>query len=90
MHHMPTILPVGTQIVSHVPVRNPTGDVLFAAGAVGVIVKAPQDASHSYRVQFMDGSEHVLKPDQLAVRSHYQNPTAANTPVTSTKSDSVN
>ena len=69
------ILPVGTQVVTHIDVTNQTGDVLFAAGAVGIIVKSPVDTNHAYRVRFMDGTEISLKREQLAVRSHHQNPT---------------
>ncbi len=69
------ILPVGTQIVSHVDVINRAGNVLFAAGAVGVIIKSPVDITHAYRVRFMDGTEQALKRHEFSIRSHYQNPT---------------
>ena len=73
MTSLPLILPVGTQVVSHIDVTNTAGDVIFASGAVGVIVKAPLDATHSYRVRFMDGTEIAIKREQIAVRRHYQN-----------------
>jgi uncharacterized protein len=75
MSNLPPILPAGTQIVSHIDITNSAGDVTFAAGAVGVIVKAPVDATHAYRVRFMDGTEQSLKRGQFSVRSHHQNPT---------------
>lgn len=75
MSNLPSILPVGTQVVSHLDITNTTGDVTFAAGAVGVIVKSPTDAPHVYRVRFMDGTEQLLKRGQFSVRSHHQNPT---------------
>ena len=73
MNTLPLILSVGTQVVTHIDVTNTAGDVIFASGAVGVIVKSPTDATHSYRVRFMDGTEIAIKRSQLAVRRHYQN-----------------
>ena len=76
MSNLPPILSTGTQVVSHIDITNSAGDVSFAAGAVGVIVKAPTDLNHAYRVRFMDGTEQTLKREQFSVRSHHQNPTA--------------
>jgi uncharacterized protein len=69
------ILPAGTQVVSHIDIANSAGDVTFAAGAVGIIVKSPVDATHAYRVRFIDGMEQSLKREQFSVRSHHQRPT---------------
>ncbi|MBZ0276156.1 MAG: nucleotidyltransferase domain-containing protein [Anaerolineae bacterium] len=75
MTHHPLIPPAGTQIITHSDITNNAGDVLFVAGAVGIIVKSPVDADHAYRVRFMDGTEQSLKRDQFSIRSHHQNPT---------------
>ena len=75
MTDLPFILPVGTQVVSHIDITNSAGDVTFAAGAVGIIIKSPMDAIHAYRVRFMDGTEQSLKREQFNVRSHHQRPT---------------
>jgi hypothetical protein len=40
MSNLPPILPTGTQVVSHIDITNSAGNVTFAAGAVGVIIKA--------------------------------------------------
>jgi len=45
------ILPVSTQVVTRVEVKNSAGETLLPVGAVGVIVKAPADNEHSYRVR---------------------------------------
>jgi uncharacterized protein len=74
--HLPEILPVGTQVVTHIDIKNPTGDVLFVRGAVGVLVKAPLDSTHAYRVKFMDGTEVALKQREFSVQSHFRSPTA--------------
>lgn len=77
MTPLPFILPVGTQVVSHLDILNSAGEVNFAAGAVGIIVKSPVDATHAYRVRFMDGTEQSLKREQFSVRSHHQRPTTS-------------
>lgn len=66
------ILPVGTQVVSRVEVKAPDGQTCVPVGAVGVIVKAPTDNEHSYRVKFVDGFESALKRNELTIRKAYQ------------------
>jgi len=64
---MQRIVPPGTQIVaSEVVAVVETGNIL-PSGAVGVIVRAPADATHSYRVRFVDGSEASLKRDEFRI-----------------------
>jgi hypothetical protein len=41
-------------------------------GAVGVVVKAPVDPQHSYRVRFPDGIESSFRREDLAVRKELQ------------------
>jgi hypothetical protein len=74
MTPLPFILPVGTQVVSHLDILNSAGEVNFAAGTVGIIVKSPVDATHAYRVRFMDGTEQSFKREQFSVCSHHQRP----------------
>ncbi|MBI1256955.1 MAG: nucleotidyltransferase domain-containing protein [Chloroflexi bacterium] len=74
---MTLLVPIGTQVVTHLDVKNRAGDVLFVAGAVGVIVKQPADPTHAYRVRFMDGSEITLKRPEFAIHKHFQNPVDA-------------
>lgn len=76
---LPPILPIGTQVVTHEDIRNQKGDVVFTSGAVGVIVKSPVDATHAYRVKFMDNTEVSLKRASLSVRRHFQKPEAVTT-----------
>jgi hypothetical protein len=42
------------------------------AGAVGVIVRAPRDRTHSYRVRFADGFEAALHHDNLMLLAEYK------------------
>ncbi len=67
------ILPVGTQVVTSVAVRCPEGDRDLPIGAVGVIVRAPTDATHAYRVRMPNGHETSLKRRQFEVRKLHRN-----------------
>ncbi len=42
------------------------------SGAVGVIVKAPLDRQHSYRIRFSDGFEAALRHDQLVMLAEFK------------------
>ena len=41
------ILPVGTQVVSRIDLRDARGNVVCPAGAVGEVIQAPLDGTHS-------------------------------------------
>ncbi|KAI9130931.1 DNA polymerase beta superfamily protein [Acaryochloris sp. CCMEE 5410] len=64
------IVPVGTQVVSRVDVNTEAGVCL--AGAVGKIVKAPTDNSHSYEIELPDGRQLHLQRHQFSLRKQYQ------------------
>lgn len=66
------ILPVGTQVVSRIEIKNSTEELLCVKGAVGVIVKSPDDNSHAYRVRLPDNVEVTLYRHQLSIRKHFQ------------------
>jgi uncharacterized protein len=70
------IFPIGTQVVTHIDIKNSNGDVLFVRGVVGVIIKSPVDSTHGYRVRFMDGTEVMLKRIEFSVNKHFTNPQA--------------
>jgi hypothetical protein len=61
------ILPPGTRVVAVGQVEIPETGKTHPAGAVGVIVRAPADAAHAYRVRFNDGSEASLRRDDLRI-----------------------
>jgi hypothetical protein len=69
-HHL--ILAVGTRVVSLVEARGQDGKAVHPRGAVGVIVRAPSDYWHSYRVRFPDGFEAPIKRQELSVLSQFQ------------------
>jgi predicted nucleotidyltransferase len=66
------IYSVGTQVVSLKPVQGSNGTILHPTGAVGVIVRSPQDRQHSYRVQFPDGYETTVHHDNLMLLAEYK------------------
>ncbi len=68
----PLILPLGTQIVTRVELSATADRDSVPAGAVGVIVKAPTDQTHAYRVQLVDGAEISLKRNEFSIRKQHQ------------------
>lgn len=66
------ILPVGTQVVTRVEVKVSAHEPVRPCGAVGLIVKAPIDPSHAYRVRFPDGVEASLRREELSIRKQFQ------------------
>jgi predicted nucleotidyltransferase len=66
------ILPTGTQVVTRVEIKDAAGRILAPRGAVGEVVKAPDDGSHSYRVRFASGVEAALRRHEMTIRKHYQ------------------
>lgn len=66
------IYSAGTQVVSLKPVQGTNGDIVHPAGAVGVVVRSPQDRQHSYRVQFPDGFEAAVHHDNLMLLAEYK------------------
>lgn len=70
--NLPPILPIGTAVVALVEVRGADGRSLHPRGTTGVVVAAPADTEHSYRVRFPGGDETSLKRREMQVLSHYQ------------------
>ena len=52
---MAWIISEGTQVVSQIDIRNPQREVVRPRGSVGIVVYAPSDDTHLYRVRFPDG-----------------------------------
>jgi hypothetical protein len=64
---MQRIVPAGTQIVAEQSVPIIATGTTLPQGAVGVIVRAPADTTHSYRIRFVDGSEASLGRDEFRI-----------------------
>jgi predicted nucleotidyltransferase len=70
-NNLPPILPLGTAVVTRVEVKGAADETVSPAGAVGVIVRAPLDAEHSYRVRMPGGEEVTLRRSEFHVLKHY-------------------
>lgn len=66
------IYSVGTQVVVLKHVQGTDGQTVHPAGAVGVVIRSPQDRSHSYRIRFVDGFEFAVHHDGLALLAEYK------------------
>ncbi len=66
------IISAGTQVVTRTDLRDSAGNLLRLRGAVGVVVAAPSDAHHAYRVRFADGGEAALRRSEFSIRKDYQ------------------
>ncbi len=66
------IVPLGTQVVTRVELKARKGMSDRPRGALGVIVKAPLDGTHAYRVQFNDGEEVSLGRREFAIWREHQ------------------
>lgn len=66
------LFPVGTQVVTRKAVQAANGRIAHPAGAVGIVLNAPVDRRHSYRVRFLDGVEAGLQHEQLVSLSNYK------------------
>jgi predicted nucleotidyltransferase len=62
--------------VTQVEFKATNGDILFTSGAVGIVIKAPIDSTHAYRVRFMDGTEISLHRREFTINKLFQNPLA--------------
>jgi uncharacterized protein len=66
------IIPIGTQIVSRIELKDQDNQAICLDGAVGVIIKAPTDNSHAYRVRLVNDVEVTLRRHEFSIRKHYQ------------------
>lgn len=71
-YHPDLILAVGTQVVVLRDVLGDGGRILHPRGAVGVVVKSPEDLQHAYRVRFPDDVEAALSAGDLDILARFQ------------------
>ena len=73
VHHHPNLIySLGTQVVTLAPVLGQSGKVLQPRGSVGVVIYAPPDLDHPYRVRFADGLEESLNRDQVTMLARFK------------------
>ncbi len=71
-YHADLIYSVGTQVVLLSEILGLNGKIQQPRGSVGVVVRAPTDLEHSYRVRFPDGSEATTTRDQLSMLARFK------------------
>jgi len=73
IHYQPNLIfAAGTQVVTLKDVVGQNGRTLHPRGAVGVVVKAPGDLDHSYRIRFPDGVEEAIKSSELTTLAKFK------------------
>lgn len=72
------ILPRGTRVVTRVEAHTIGARAPVAPHSVGELVEVPADATHSYRVRFVDGSEaRLLRAEFAILKAHRSHERAA-------------
>ena len=66
------IVPIGTQVVSRIEVKNKQNKIICPQGGVGVIIYSPTDNSHLYKIRLSNDLETTLKRHEFSIRKHYQ------------------
>ena len=66
------IIPVGTQVVSRIAVKNENNEIFCPQGGVGVIIDSPTDNSHTYKIRLSNNTEIVLNRHEFSIRKQYQ------------------
>jgi hypothetical protein len=70
--HPNLIYSPGTRVVTLVDISGSAGLVRHPRGTVGVVVKAPADLQHAYRVRFPDGFEAPLKRTEVTMLARFK------------------
>jgi predicted nucleotidyltransferase len=88
VHQSPTLIfPVGTQVVVLREVVGDGGRILHPRGSVGVVIKAPRDLEHSYRVRFLDGVQDSLRREDLVSLAQFKEGEIGDAHVTASRAD---
>ncbi|AFZ33692.1 Nucleotidyltransferase [Stanieria cyanosphaera PCC 7437] len=66
------IIPVGTQVVSRIEVKNKHNEVICPQGGVGVIINSPIDNSYAYKIRLSNDVEIILNRHEFSIRKQYQ------------------
>lgn len=85
--HSNMIYSEGTQVVTLRDVIGQNGRILHPRGSVGVVVRAPRDIEHSYRIRFLDGAEEALKPAELTLLAQFKEGEIGDSEITTGRSD---
>jgi hypothetical protein len=78
---------VGTQVVVLREIVGDGGRILHPQGSVGVVIKAPRDLEHVYRVRFLDGVEDSLRREDLVSLAQFKEGEIGDAHVTASRAD---
>jgi uncharacterized protein len=81
------IFSVGTQVVVLRDVIGDGGRILHPRDAVGVVVKAPRDLDHAYRVRFLDGVEESLHREDVVSLAQFKEGEIGDPQITASRSN---
>lgn len=88
VHFQPNLIfAVGTRVVTLKEVVGQNGRTLHPRGSVSVVVKAPSDLQHSYRVRFPDGLEETFKSSELALLAKFKEGEIGDSELTAARTD---
>ncbi len=88
VHQDPNLIySVGTKVVSLVEILGPNGRVQHPAGAVGIVVRAPADLAHPFRVRFPDGAEESLDRGHIMMLALYKEAEIGNAPAAAARAN---
>ena len=88
VHYQPNLIfAAGTQVVTLKDVVGQNGRTLHPRGAVGVVVKAPGDLDHSYRIRFPDGVEETIKSSELTTLAKFKEGSIGDTSISAKGSE---
>jgi hypothetical protein len=88
VHQNPQLIfSIGTQVVSLREIVGPGGRTLHPSGSVGVVIRAPQDLDHAYRIRFLDGYEEALRRDEIVMLAHYKEGDIGDANIVTNRSD---
>jgi predicted nucleotidyltransferase len=88
VHYRPDLIfSLGTQVVTLIDIPSAAGLVLHPRGTVGVIIKAPTDHEHSYRVRFVDGLEIPLKRNEITMLALFKEGDIGSSDILTARSD---
>lgn len=86
-YHPNLIFSDGTQVVTLKDIIGQNGRTMHPRGSVGVVVRAPRDLEHAYRVRFPDGFEEALKPDELTLLAKFKEGEIGDSDIIADRSD---
>lgn len=88
VHQNPNLIySVGTQVVTLRNITAEGGRILHPRGSVGVVVRAPGDLNHSYRVRFLDGIEEPIRREDLVMLAAHKEGDIGDSEITARRYD---